>query len=70
MITPQIKLAVVSIADSLAALTANQAMIIELLHDKLPLLSDTEALTVEKCAKNNYAIAEELHEILKNLRAD
>ena len=64
----ELKQAVASIADSLTALTANQAMIIEVLHDKLPELSEVEMLTVEKCANNNYAIAESLQEVLRQLR--
>lgn len=70
MQAPELKQAVTSIAESLAALTANQAMIIELLHGRLPDLSEVEVMTVEKCANNNYAIAESLQENLQQLGAE
>lgn len=69
MQAPDLKLVITSIADSLAALTANQAMMIELLHDRLPSLSETEVLTVEKCASNNYTIAESIQDVLQQLRS-
>jgi len=68
MDAPELTSLVASLADSLAALTANQAMIIELLNDKLPDLSAVEAATVEKCANNNYAIAEALQNVINQLR--
>jgi hypothetical protein len=56
-----------SVIDSLAALTANQATIIELLYDNLPDLSETEQLTVTQCANKNYEIAEGLQAALKQV---
>lgn len=64
---PELKKSIAAVAEALAALTANQAMIIEVLHDKLPELSEVEMQTVEKCAHNNYAIAEKLQDILQQL---
>ena len=59
---------VASVVDCLSALTANQAILIELLHDNLPHLSPVERSVVAKCANNNYTIAENLQGILKQLR--
>jgi len=49
-----------SVIDSLSALTANQAIIIELLYQGLSGLSEADRETVAKCASNNYEIAEAL----------
>ena len=59
---------VASVVDQLAALTANQATIIELLNQSLPDLSETEQLTIAQCAAKNYEIAENLQNVLKMTR--
>lgn len=57
-----------NLMDSLSALTANQAIIIELLYHKLPSLSEDERQTVTRCANNNYAIAEALQAAVQQVR--
>lgn len=59
---------IASVIDSLAALTANQAIIIELLYQALPGLSESERQMVSKCASNNYEIAENLQGALSKVR--
>ncbi len=59
---------IAELTDSLSALTANQATIIELLYAKLTDLSDAENATLEGCAKKNYRIAENLQATVKKVR--
>lgn len=59
---------IASVIDSLSALTANQATIIELLYHKLPELADDERETVTRCANKNYEIAEGLQGTLERVR--
>ena len=54
--------------DSLSALTAQQAIIIELLAQKLPSISEEERKALGRSAKNNYEIAENLKAAVKKVR--